>query len=84
MGRGNISPFDILKKLKLMKRNNVINIYTSISFNAKRNEIIIWTDSGRPCRPLFYTMLNNENMLSYERPEIIEKFNKNKYHFKKL
>jgi len=77
-------PLDILKKLKLMKRNNVINIYTSISFNAKRNEIIIWTDSGRPCRPLFYTMLNNENMLSYERPEIIEKFNKNTISFQEI
>ena len=75
-------PIKIVEKLKLMKRNNIINIYTSISFNTKKNEIIVWTDSGRPCRPLFYT--HSENVLSHERPEIIAKFDTNKISFKQI
>ena len=35
------------------KRLGVINIYTSISFNPDLNEINIYTDGGRCCRPLF-------------------------------
>ena len=77
-------PIKIVDKLKLMKRNNIINIYTSISFNIKKNEVIIWTDSGRPCRPLFYMFSNKDNILSHERPDIITKFDNNKISFKEI
>jgi len=77
-------PIKIVEKLKLMKRNNIINIYTSISFNIKKNEVIIWTDSGRPCRPLFYMFSNKDNILSHERPDIITKFDNNKISFKEI
>ena len=75
-------PIKIVEKLKLMKRNNIINTYTSISFNTKKNEIIVWTDSGRPCRPLFY--MHSDNVLSHERPEIIAKFDTNKISFQQI
>jgi len=77
-------PIKILEKLKLMKRNNIINIYTSVSFNTKKNEIIVWTDSGRPCRPLFYMYSKKNNILSYERPDVIDMFEKNKISFKQM
>ena len=35
------------------KRCGIINIYTSISFNPDLNEINIYTDGGRCCRPLY-------------------------------
>jgi DNA-directed RNA polymerase II subunit RPB2 len=35
------------------KRTGKINIFTSISFNYESNEINIFTDSGRCCRPLY-------------------------------
>ncbi len=75
-------PMKIIEKLKLMKRNSIIDIYTSISFNNKKNEIIVWTDSGRPCRPLYY--MHADNVLSHERPEIIEKFDQKKVTFKQI
>ena len=36
-----------------MKRKGVINVFTSISFNSDMNEINIYTDGGRCCRPLY-------------------------------
>ena len=39
-------------KFCFYKQKAVINIYTSIVFNTDMNEIIIFTDGGRCCRPL--------------------------------
>lgn len=53
---------DAIKLFKLCqnyKRTGVINIYSSISFNYELNEINIFTDAGRCCRPL-YNIENNE------------------------
>ena len=75
-------PLKIVEKLRLMKRNAIIDIYTSISFNTKRNEIIIWTDSGRPCRPLYY--MHSNNVLSYERPDVKERFDNKKISFEQI
>jgi len=75
-------PMKIIEKLRLMKRNSIIDIYTSISFNTKKNEIIIWTDSGRPCRPLYY--MHSDNVLSHERPEVKERFDGKKITFKQI
>ena len=75
-------PLKIVEKLRLMKRNAIIDIYTSISFNTKRNEIIIWTDSGRPCRPLYY--MHSNHVLSYERPDVKERFDNKKISFEQI
>ena len=75
-------PMKIIEKLRLMKRNSIIDIYTSISFNTKKNEIIIWTDSGRPCRPLYY--MHSDNVLSHERPEVKERFDGKKITFQQI
>ena len=69
---GNTSaPLEIINIMKLHRRNHMIDIYTSISFNIKRNEILICTDSGRPMRPLFYIM---NDKLSYDREFILKKY----------
>ena len=68
------NPLKIVTIMKLHRRNNIIDIYTSVHFNIRKNEIIICSDAGRPIRPLFYIMENN---LSYERENIIEKFTNN-------
>ena len=60
--------------LKLCRRNGIINIYTSIAWNIYRNEVQIFTDSGRICHPVLYI---NGNTISYERNNIIEKIKKN-------
>ena len=60
--------------MKLHRRNKMIDIYTSISFNIKKNEIIICTDAGRPMRPLFYIANGG---VSYERENVMEKYQNN-------
>lgn len=41
------------KLLKLLKRNALINVYTSVSWNILNGEINILTESGRCCRPTY-------------------------------
>jgi DNA-directed RNA polymerase II subunit RPB2 len=46
-------PGQLYDTLLKCKRNGVINIYTSITFNIYMNEINVFTDGGRCCRPLY-------------------------------
>lgn len=47
-------PIDTVKKIKLFRRNALIPIYTSVSFDIKQNTVFIYTDAGRLCRPIIY------------------------------
>ena len=47
-------PITCIEKVKLYRRNGLIPIYTSISFDIKQNTILIYTDAGRLSRPIFY------------------------------
>jgi DNA-directed RNA polymerase II subunit RPB2 len=53
------NPLQMYRTLKLMKRNALINIYTSISWDIFNREINILTESGRCCRPLYIVGQNN-------------------------
>jgi len=53
-------PLTFYRTMKLLKRNAIINIYTSISFNSLKNYIKINTDSGRGIRPVLTVNSNNE------------------------
>ena len=39
--------------MRSLRRNGLINIYTSIAWNRENKEIKISTDSGRSSRPIF-------------------------------
>ena len=67
-------PFKIINIMRLHRRNNMIDIYTSIAFNIKNNEILICSDAGRPMRPLFYLM---NNIISYEREKVLKLYDDN-------
>jgi DNA-directed RNA polymerase II subunit RPB2 len=45
-------PYLLVRTLKAYRRNNLINILISISWDIKNNIINILSDSGRCCRPL--------------------------------
>jgi DNA-directed RNA polymerase subunit B' len=45
-------PLFITRLLKAYRRNGLINILISISFNITANELRIFTEAGRPSRPL--------------------------------
>ena len=47
-------PLECVNKFKLFRRNGLLPIYFSISFDIKQNTIFIYTDAGRLTRPVFY------------------------------
>lgn len=47
-------PIELVDTLRLYRRNGIIPVYTSISFDYERNEIFMYTDAGRLTRPLYY------------------------------
>lgn len=53
------NPVQMYRVLKLMKRNALINIYTSISWDIFNSEINVLTESGRCCRPVYVVGKNN-------------------------
>lgn len=55
-------PANFVKMLKLLKLNNIIDPYTSISWNVVANEVHVLTEAGRCCRPVF-TVANGELLI---------------------
>jgi DNA-directed RNA polymerase II subunit RPB2 len=72
-GNGNLSnaknDLGMIELLKLYRRNGIIPVFTSISFDYEHNEIYIYTDSGRLMRPTYYIEHNEK---SYDRKDVIE------------
>jgi len=44
----------VINKIKLFRRLGLIPLYISVCFDVKQNAIMIFTDGGRLCRPIFY------------------------------
>ena len=57
------NPVDLYNSLKEKKYKGIINIYTSIVFNYKTQEIIICNDAGRLIRPVF-KVKNNKLLIT--------------------
>ena len=47
-------PFDCINKIKLYRRNALLPIDISVTFDITLNTIFIYNDNGRLCRPIFY------------------------------
>jgi len=85
------NPIQTVNILKLFRRNGVIPVYTSISFNYEYNVVYIYTDGGRLTRPIFYRDLTIDpngkvhySRLSYERPEILDAITSRKYNWTQI
>jgi len=69
------NPIKSCNLLKLYRRNGILPIFMSIVFDYEKNEIYIYTDSGRLIRPIYY-IDNSENSkvvkISYQRKNIID------------
>ena len=48
------TPLETISKFRLYRRNGLIPIHTSISFDIRKNTVYVYTDAGRMCRPIFY------------------------------
>ena len=49
-----LAPMEAMAKIRLFRRNALIPIHTSATFEIRQNTIYIYTDAGRLCRPIFY------------------------------
>ena len=69
-------PKEFVTILRLYRRNALINIFTSISWNIMENEIQLLTDGGRCARPL-YILENNKPLIDKSLLEQIRQNKKN-------
>jgi len=61
------NPLLMVDQMKLFRRNGILPVFTSISFDYEHNEVYVYTDSGRLTRPLYY--VQNEKP-SFERKQV--------------
>ena len=47
-------PIDCIRVFRLYRRNALLPIFVSATFDIKLNTIFVYTDAGRLCRPIFY------------------------------
>ena len=71
---------EFVNKLREMRRNGIINIYTSIAWDIKMQEVHIHTDGGRLCHPA-YIVKNNDVVIT---DDIAEKLRKHKFEWNDL
>ena len=64
-------PQETMRLIRLHRRNALIPIYVSCRWDIKSNEIHIFTDAGRLCRPIFY-IDEDTGRPSYDKEEILE------------
>ena len=76
-------PTESVQKIKLFRRNGLLPIYTSVSFDTKINTIFIYTDAGRVCRPIFYRDDDTKKM-SYDTPKIKQYLDDDKFSWNDL
>jgi DNA-directed RNA polymerase II subunit RPB2 len=65
-------PIRACDKIRLFRRNGLLPVYISVTFDTKQNTVYIYTDAGRVCRPLFYRDPETGKM-SYES-DIVKTF----------
>ena len=62
-------PISIVSQLRLYRRNGILPVFTSLSFDYKNNEITNYTDSGRLNSPIYYV---EKGHVSYDRKDVKE------------
>ena len=75
------NPVQIVNDMKLLRRNGIIPVFTSICFDYKHNEIYIYTDAGRLTRPIYYI---DDGKISYNRKELLDLLNVGKVSWEQI
>jgi DNA-directed RNA polymerase II subunit RPB2 len=66
-------PKKLVDLLRSLRRNGIINPFISIAWYIQYNEIQIWTDGGRLCRPLYIIENNKFRITDKIADEIVDK-----------
>ena len=77
------NPIETVDKIKLFRRNALLPIYTSVTFDIKKNTIFIYTDAGRICRPIFYKD-DESGKMSIDIPVIHKRLNDDEFTWTEL
>ena len=75
------NPIELVDLLKLYRRNGIIPIFTSISFDYEHNEVYVYTDAGRLTRPIYYV---ETGKMSFNREEVIQLFKSNRISWQQI
>jgi DNA-directed RNA polymerase II subunit RPB2 len=65
-------PLECLQKFRMFRRNALIPIYMSASFDIAHNTIFLYTDAGRLTRPIFYRD-EETGRASYQSKTVLKK-----------
>ena len=76
-------PIECVRIYNLYRRNALIPIYTSASFDIRQNTIFVCTDAGRLCRPIFYRDEMTKKA-SYQPKQILSKIEDGDFSWKDL
>ena len=72
------TPSETVDKIRLFRRNGLLPIYTSVTFEIAKNTIFIYNDAGRICRPIFYRDPDT-NKMSFDKDNIRKRIDENDY-----
>ena len=76
-------PIQCIETFRLYRRNALLPIYSSATFDIKLNTIFVYTDAGRLCRPIFYKDDNTKKM-SYQSKSILKSLQENDFSWEEL
>jgi len=65
-------PTELIEKLRNLRRCLKIDYHTSLIFNTNESKIIINTDSGRCCRPLYIIGPNNDILIKHKHLNLLK------------
>jgi len=72
------NPKEVVLRIKQYRRSSLFPIHTNVQWDVEHNEIFIYTDSGRMCRPIFYADEIN-GKFSYDNPAVLDNINNNMF-----
>ena len=77
-------PFQMVNYIKLFRRNGLLPIYISVSFDITQNTILIYTDEGRLTRPIFYKDDSGKFFFEQENNHIKRKIDDDEFNWVSL
>jgi len=78
------TPLEAMEKIKLFRRNALIPLYTSATFEIRQNTIYIYTDAGRLYRPIFYKDEYSGKMSFESNKQIADRIESGDFTWKEL
>jgi DNA-directed RNA polymerase II subunit RPB2 len=76
-------PIECIKTFRLYRRNALIPIYASATFDIRLKTIFVYTDAGRLCRPIFYKD-EETGQMSFQSKKVLKRLQENDFSWLEL